>query len=156
MFSISDLSKLPFLSLKLLNFSLIFVDRERKCDIIFIEGEQRERCVIIMVGARIAEIRNSKGISLSKLSRESGVSKGYLSELENGIKENPNIEILDKIAKALDISVSDLFEQDPIDTELEDLEEDMKLLFSKAKQLSKENRKKVLRMIEIFEEENNN
>lgn len=109
-----------------------------------------------MVGARIAEIRNSKGISLSKLSRESGVSKGYLSELENGIKENPNIEILDKIAKALDISVSDLFEQDPIDTELEDLEEDMKLLFSKAKQLSKENRKKVLRMIEIFEEENNN
>lgn len=109
-----------------------------------------------MVGSRIAEIRNSRGISLSKLSRESGVSKGYLSELENGIKENPNIEILDKIAKALDISVSDLFEQDPIDEELEDLEEDMKLLFSKAKQLSKENRKKVLKMIEIFEEENNN
>ncbi|MGG7059880.1 helix-turn-helix domain-containing protein [Clostridium tertium] len=109
-----------------------------------------------MVGSRIAEIRNRKGISLSKLSRESGVSKGYLSELENGIKENPNIEILDKIAKALDISVSDLFEQDPIDEELEDLEEDMKLLFSKAKQLSKENRKKVLKMIEIFEEENNN
>ncbi|WP_066895721.1 helix-turn-helix domain-containing protein [Clostridium nigeriense] len=109
-----------------------------------------------MVGSKIAEIRNKRGISLSKLSRESGVSKGYLSELENGIKENPNIEILDKIAKALGISVSDLFEQDPIDEELEDLEEDMKLLFSKAKQLSKENRKKVLKMIEIFEDENNN
>ena len=109
-----------------------------------------------MVGSKIAEIRHKRGISLSKLSRESGVSKGYLSELENGIKENPNIEILDKIAKALDISVSDLFEQDPIDEELEELEEDMKLLFSKAKQLSKENRKKVLKMIEIFEEENNN
>lgn len=109
-----------------------------------------------MVGSKIAKIRNKRGISLSKLSRESGVSKGYLSELENGIKENPNIEILDKIAKALDVSVSDLFEQDPIDEELEDLEEDMKLLFSKAKQLSKENRKKVLKMIEIFEEENNN
>lgn len=109
-----------------------------------------------MVGSKIAEIRNKRGISLSKLSRESGVSKGYLSELENGIKENPNIEILDKIAKALDVNVSDLFEQDPIDEELKDLEEDMKILFSKAKQLSKENRKKVLKMIEIFEEENNN
>jgi len=32
----------------------------------------------------------------------------------------------------------------------------MKILFSKAQKLSKEDRNKVLKMMEIFEEENNN
>ncbi|MDC4242139.1 MULTISPECIES: helix-turn-helix domain-containing protein [Clostridium] len=112
-----------------------------------------------MVGSKIAEIRNSKGISLSKLARDAGISKGYLSNIENGIKENPSVELLEKIASALGVNVSDLFDEEPIkniEDELDILEEDMKILFSKAKQLSKENRKKVLKMIEIFEEENNN
>ena len=109
-----------------------------------------------MVGSKIAEIRNIKGMSLSKLARDAGISKGYLSDIENGIKDNPSKELLEKIAKTLGVDVSYFSENEEIDSQLAELEEDMKLLFSKAKTLSKENRKKVLKMIEIFQEENNN
>lgn len=108
-----------------------------------------------MVGSKIAEIRKIKGITLSKLAKDAGISKGYLSNIENGIKENPSTELLEKIARALDVNVSELFENENPKDELDELEEDMKLLFSKAKTLSKENRQKVLKMIEIFEDENN-
>lgn len=112
-----------------------------------------------MIGSKIAEIRNMKGISLSKLARDAGISKGYLSNIENGIKENLSKELLEKIAKALGIDVSEFYESTQFvegSERIEELEEDMKLLFSKAKTLSKEDRKKVLKMIEIFQEENNN
>lgn len=122
---------------------------------IFFIGEQKERCVK-MVGSKIAEIRNRKDISLSRLAKDAGISKGYLSNIENGIKENPSVELLEKISKALSVNVSDLFDNEPIDDNLDEMEEDMKILFSKAKQLSKDNRQKVLKMIEIFTEENNN
>lgn len=110
-----------------------------------------------MVGKKITELRKLKGVSLSKLANDAGISKGYLSNIETGKKENPSVELLDKIAIALGVNVSDLFDQDeqPRDL-LNDMEEDMKILFSKAKQLSKEDRQKVLKMMDIFTEENNN
>lgn len=110
-----------------------------------------------MVGKKITLLRKLKGISLSKLANDAGISKGYLSNIETGKKENPSVDLLDKIAMALGVNVSDLFDSDeePRDL-LDDMEEDMKILFSKAKQLSKENRQKVLKMMDIFSEENNN
>lgn len=110
-----------------------------------------------MVGKKITLLRKLKGISLSKLANDAGISKGYLSNIETGKKENPSVDLLDKIAMALGVNMSDLFDSDeePRDL-LDDMEEDMKILFSKAKQLSKENRQKVLKMMDIFSEENNN
>lgn len=108
-----------------------------------------------MVGSKITEIRKLKGLSLSKLAEKAGISKGYLHGIENGGKDNPSTEILEKIATALEVNVSDLFDEKPIEDKLDILEDDMKILFSKAKKLSKEDRKKVLKMMEIFEQENN-
>lgn len=110
-----------------------------------------------MVGKKITLLRKLKGISLSKLANDAGISKGYLSNIETGKKENPSVDLLDKIAMALGVNVSDLFDSDEEPSDLlDDMEEDMKILFSKAKQLSKENRQKVLKMMDIFSEENNN
>lgn len=107
-----------------------------------------------MVGDKIKEIRSLKGMSLSKLATKAGISKGYLSDIEKGVKDNPSTELLEKIANALEVSISDLFGNESTLDKLDFLEEDMKIMFSKAQKMSKENRKKVLKMMELFEEEN--
>lgn len=109
-----------------------------------------------MVGSKIKEIRKLKGLTISSLAEKAQISKGYVSDIEKGVKENPSTDVLERIANALEIRVSDLFDESPLDDKLDLLEEDMKILFSKAKKLSKEDRLKVLKMMEIFEEENNN
>ena len=55
------------------------------------------------------QIRKQKGITLTNLSIKTGISIGYLSHLEKGTRKNPSIEMMDKIAKVLEKSVSDVF-----------------------------------------------
>lgn len=57
----------------------------------------------------IREKRQEKQISMSELSRLSGVSKSYLSELENGVKDNASIKTLCAIARALKCNTEDLY-----------------------------------------------
>ena len=60
------------------------------------------------IGERIKHYRKAKDLSLNKLGDISGVSKAYLSNLENNKSDSPSVEIVQKIAKALEISVLDL------------------------------------------------
>jgi len=53
-------------------------------------------------------LRVSRGLSLSELSRRSGVAKGTLSKLEASIG-NPTLETLWSVANALDVPFDDLF-----------------------------------------------
>lgn len=55
------------------------------------------------------EIRKEKGITLTEIANKTGISIGYLSHLEKGTRKNPSIEMMDKISKYLDKSVSDVF-----------------------------------------------
>ena len=54
-------------------------------------------------------LRENKGISLSDLSKQSGISVGYLCHLERGTRKNPSISVMDKISSALNKSVSEIF-----------------------------------------------
>lgn len=58
---------------------------------------------------RMKQIRKKKGITLTDLSKKTGISIGYLSHLENGSRKNPSIEIMDNISKNLGKSVSNVF-----------------------------------------------
>lgn len=58
---------------------------------------------------QIKKIRNEKGMTLVKLSELSGVSVGYLCHLERGSRKNPTIEIMEKISKALNRPVTEIF-----------------------------------------------
>ncbi len=58
---------------------------------------------------QIKKIRNEKGMTLMKLSEISGVSVGYLCHLERGSRKNPTIEIMEKISKALNRPVTEIF-----------------------------------------------
>lgn len=57
----------------------------------------------IKVGEVIKGKREERKISLVNFARKIGISPGYLSQLENGRKANPKLEVMLKITHALDI-----------------------------------------------------
>ena len=62
---------------------------------------------------RVKEILKAKGVSQKKLAESIGVAEISLSRSING---NPSLDTLEKIASALEVPVSDLFEQSENDT----------------------------------------
>jgi len=60
------------------------------------------------IGARILTLRTEKGESLSGLARKSGISKSLLHRIENQADSNPELETLQKISRALGITVGEL------------------------------------------------
>mgnify|MGYP000864363940 CR=1 FL=1 len=62
-----------------------------------------------MVRILVQEVRIEKNMSLRELAAASSISKTYISEIENG-KKNPTLNILCKLAKALNVDVNELFQ----------------------------------------------
>ncbi len=62
----------------------------------------------IKVGEIIKAKREDLGISLVDFAKQVGISPGYLSQLENSKKTNPNLELILKIANELDIDMDEL------------------------------------------------
>ena len=60
------------------------------------------------ISAKIQLRRKEKELTAAELARRAEVSKGYLSELENGRAERPSGEVLYRIASALGTTVADL------------------------------------------------
>lgn len=60
------------------------------------------------VGNRIRELRNNVGLSQEKLALSADLDRTYIASVENG-KRNISIVNLEKIANALDCSLSDFF-----------------------------------------------
>jgi len=60
------------------------------------------------LGKRISQIRRQRGLTSERLAYENGLSKGYLSDIENG-KRLPSLKCLEKLARALGVSLRDLF-----------------------------------------------
>ncbi len=62
------------------------------------------------IGKRIKEQRSKKGITLQELSKKTRFTKGYLSRIENS-KKAPPVSTLITLAKALDLTVSDILDE---------------------------------------------
>ena len=62
---------------------------------------------------RIKEVIKDKGLSVQELAEKMGISRVVLSQHING---NPSVEVLDRIASALGVPVTELFEQPKSDT----------------------------------------
>jgi len=60
-------------------------------------------------GSRIRFLREVKNWSQTELAERSGVSRSYLSQLENELKD-PTASILDKLSSALQVPVNMFFE----------------------------------------------
>ena len=61
------------------------------------------------LGARIRYLRQQKNWSMEDLALEAEINRNYLCDLERGSR-NPTVNVLNRIAKALDINLSTLFE----------------------------------------------
>jgi transcriptional regulator with XRE-family HTH domain len=60
------------------------------------------------LGGRIRQTRNHKAITLQELSDRSGLSKGFICQLEND-KATPSLQALEKLSTGLGIPVAYLF-----------------------------------------------
>ena len=58
---------------------------------------------------KIKIIREQKGMTLQKLANLSKISIGYLCHLENGTRKNPSLSVMERISKALNKSVAEVF-----------------------------------------------
>ncbi|MED1468844.1 helix-turn-helix transcriptional regulator [Bacillus salipaludis] len=61
-----------------------------------------------MLGSQIQKLRQEKKLTLSQLAEKTDISKSYLSHIERNIQTNPTIEVLVKIAAALDVDLHTL------------------------------------------------
>lgn len=62
------------------------------------------------LGHAIRFRRKGKGWGLAELSAQAGVSKAYISDLENGVAGKPNIQYVYSIAQALDVTLDQLLD----------------------------------------------
>jgi|SRR6267143_4092515 len=60
------------------------------------------------LGENIRYVRQGKNLSLADLAAKSGVSKTYISDLENGLGGRPNVQHLYKIATSLETTIDTL------------------------------------------------
>lgn len=61
-----------------------------------------------IIAQRMKKIRTEKELTLEEVAKRAGLTKGLLSKIEN-TKVSPPVSTLVKIAKALGVSLSDLF-----------------------------------------------
>ena len=59
------------------------------------------------LGDNIRRIRLAKGMTQGDLCRKLEVDRGYMSNVESG-KKNPTLSTIERIAKALDVSIDGL------------------------------------------------
>lgn len=67
-----------------------------------------------MFGDNLKRLRKEKKYTQSQLGDKVGVSGAYIQQLESSTKNNPSLEVLMKIAKALDVQVTDLDPNIPV------------------------------------------
>lgn len=61
-----------------------------------------------MYGEKLREIRQSQGLSIEELAKKSGLSPGFISQIERGLN-NPSISTLREISLVLGIPIFHLF-----------------------------------------------
>lgn len=59
------------------------------------------------VADRLRQIRREKGINQEELANSAGINRSYLSSVENG-KSSPTIEVVERLAVALGVSMREL------------------------------------------------
>jgi transcriptional regulator with XRE-family HTH domain len=61
-----------------------------------------------LVAWNLRRIRVKRGVSQERLAFDAGVDRSYVGGLERQ-EENPTVDVLDRLAKTLNVSVSELF-----------------------------------------------
>src|SRR6266496_912364 len=73
------------------------------------QNKHTPKAVPTNLGDFLRQTREQRGISIRQLAASMHLDFGYLSRLEKGVYTKPSPEVLQRIARALDISYEDLF-----------------------------------------------
>ncbi len=65
----------------------------------------------MFLGEKIRKLRAARGWSSGRLAQESGISRGYLWQLEENPDKRPSVDILQKLAHTLGVPVSEFIEE---------------------------------------------
>lgn len=84
------------------------------------------------IGARIRILRESRNLTLREVSEKTGLSIGFLSQIERNIAD-ASISSLKKIAAAFGLKISHFFESTPKNTNLVKKNERNRLYFENSK-----------------------
>lgn len=103
------------------------------------------------LGEFIRDQRHTGHLSLRKLSEMAGISNPYLSQIERGLRK-PSAEILQQIARALEISSETLYVRAGILEEREGT--DVVAEIRRDPDLSEEQKKTLVRIYSSFRHEN--
>jgi transcriptional regulator with XRE-family HTH domain len=64
---------------------------------------------------RVKEVSKAQGVSITKLAELVGITQPNMSNIANG-KTSPSLDLLERIATALGVSVPELFAPQPTNT----------------------------------------
>src|ERR1700748_2485 len=109
----------------------------------------------INIGVTIRGFRLQKGLSQGDIEKRTGLLRCYLSRVENG-HTVPSLETLQKIAKALDLQLSEFFAEEIISKEMSSLnlgQEEIRFLTQVQRysaNLSESDRRLLLAMVRKF------
>ena len=60
------------------------------------------------VGRMLRRLREEKGLTQDELAKRSKLTKPYISQIENGVRKNPSLPALERLANALGVRVTTL------------------------------------------------
>jgi transcriptional regulator with XRE-family HTH domain len=103
--------------------------------------------VTTKLGEKIRAFRTKKGLTLEELSKQAGLSKSYLWELENRESQQPSAQKLQAIADVLGEDVS-FFVDDAIDSPQESNKD--KEFFRRYSKLDTDAKEQLRKILETF------
>lgn len=107
-----------------------------------------------MIGNKIKKLREERRLTQKELAEEMGLAQSTIAMIENDKKEG-STKTLKKLADFFNVTLDYLLSEDKEKDKINEYEEQNKIFFSKFGKLSSKDRNKIIKMIEIFEEETN-
>lgn len=102
----------------------------------------------------IEKLCKQRGVNVTTMCKESGASRGSLTDLKNGRKQTLKYETLDKIASYFETSVDALVSGDrkenPPQQPQSEVDADIKWIEQKLVEMSKEKREALMKLIKTM------
>ncbi len=62
------------------------------------------------IGRAVQRLRTARGLTQDALARKARVSRIYVASLERGVRRNPSVAVVRRLARALGVPVMELLE----------------------------------------------
>lgn len=104
------------------------------------------------IGTRIRELRTKKHLSQERIALSAGITTAYLGQIEREEK-NPTVKLVEKISTALGLSLSELFSDQSINPDTDEILEniifEMRKLSKNEKNIMLEIIRRIIKLREI-------